>query len=87
MKKLFNLMLIALLGFQFQGFAQNDLGRIQGTVVDGNAATVESATITLLRAVDSAVVKMSVADKSGKYHFEGVLMGNYFVSISAVGHA
>lgn len=61
-------------------------GKITGTVIDGSTKTIESATITLLRAKDSSVVKMSVADKAGKYQFEAVPEGKYMVSISAVGH-
>jgi len=61
-------------------------GKINGTVIDGSAKTIESATITLLSAKDSSVVKMSVADKTGKYAFEAVYEGRYMVSITAVGH-
>ena len=61
-------------------------GRISGTVIDGNTKTIESATITLLKAKDSAVAKMSVADKTGKFEFENVAEGKYMVSISAIGH-
>jgi iron complex outermembrane receptor protein len=60
--------------------------KVSGTVIDGNTKTIESATITLLRAKDSSVAKMSVADKTGNYVFEGVTEGKYLVSISAVGH-
>jgi outer membrane receptor protein involved in Fe transport len=60
--------------------------KVSGTVIDGNTKTIESATITLLRAKDSSVAKMSVADKSGNYAFEAVGQGKYLVSISAVGH-
>ena len=61
-------------------------GRITGSVIDGNTKTIESATITLSRLKDSSVAKMSVADKTGKFEFENIAEGKYFVSISAVGH-
>ena len=61
-------------------------GKISGTVIDGNTKTIESATITLQRVVDSSVAKMSIADKTGKFEFENIAAGKYFVSISAVGH-
>ena len=61
-------------------------GRISGTVVDGNTKTIESATIALLRAKDSSVAKMSVADKTGKFEFENISVGQYVVSITAIGH-
>ncbi|HWR33312.1 MAG TPA: TonB-dependent receptor [Chitinophagaceae bacterium] len=61
-------------------------GKVSGTVVDGNAKIIESATITLVKVMDSSVAKMSVADKTGKFAFDGVSEGQYFVSISTVGH-
>ena len=61
-------------------------GKISGTVIDGNTKTIESATISLLRVKDSSVAKMSVADKTGKFEFDNIAEGKYFVSISAVGH-
>jgi iron complex outermembrane recepter protein len=78
--------LLTVLAISFVSQAQNRNGKITGTVIDGNTKTIESATITLLRAKDSSVAKMSVADKTGKFVFEGILEGKYMVSISAVGH-
>jgi iron complex outermembrane receptor protein len=66
--------------------AQTKNGRVLGTVIDGNTKTIESATITLLKAKDSSVFKMGVADKTGKFSFEGLEEGSYLVSVSAVGH-
>ena len=62
-------------------------GKITGTVIDGNTKTIESATIALQRSKDSSVAKMSVADKTGKFEFDNISAGRYFVSISAVGHS
>ncbi|MEQ1676928.1 MAG: TonB-dependent receptor, partial [Chitinophagaceae bacterium] len=86
MRKFLILLTIALTTLSFVSQAQLKTGKINGTVIDGNTKTIESATITLVRAKDSSVAKMSVADKSGNYSFEGVTEGTYFVSISAVGH-
>lgn len=72
--------------FGFLAFSQNGSGKVRGLVTDGSAKILESSTITLHRAADSAVVKMSVADRNGKYEFDGVPDGKYFVSISAIGH-
>ena len=84
MRKLIATMVLLTVAFVSQ--AQLGKARITGTVVDGNTKTIESATITLLRSADSVVVKMSVADKAGKYVFEDVSDGNYMVSVTAVGH-
>ena len=86
MKQIKNLLLAFLICVSISGLAQVKNGTVNGTVIDGNTKTIESATITLLRAKDSTVVKMSVADKAGKFNFEGVAEGTYLVSISAVGH-
>jgi hypothetical protein len=67
--------------------AQIKNGRVAGKVIDGNAKTLESATITLLRAKDSSVAKLGAANKEGQFVFENVAEGKYLVSISAVGHS
>lgn len=85
MRKLLALLTIAL-AVVTSSFAQQPKGKISGTVIDGNAKTIESATITLLRAKDSSVAKISMADRTGHYSFDGVSEGSYLVSISAVGH-
>src|SRR4026209_312003 len=79
--------LIAIITLSFTSQAQKGTGRISGRVIDGNTKTVESATITLLRAKDSSVAKISVANKEGNFFFENIAEGKYLVSISAVGHA
>ena len=86
MRKLKILLTIAFIAIAQVSFAQLNNGKINGTVIDGNAKTLESATITLLNASDSSVAKISVADKTGKFVFEGIVAGKYVVSISAVGH-
>src|SRR4030095_6050191 len=55
-------------------------------LIDGSAKTIESSTITLLKASDSSVVKINAADKNGNFKFENVADGKYIVSVSAVGH-
>ena len=81
-------LILTLIGFtlSFSSMAQQQTGKISGVVTDGSAKVLESATITLLRAKDSTVAKISVADKTGAYSFDGVPAGTYIVSISAVGH-
>ncbi|MEO5946059.1 MAG: TonB-dependent receptor [Chitinophagaceae bacterium] len=86
MRKILIMLTVALSTLTLTSQAQTKTGKIIGTVIDGNTKTIESATITLLKAADSTVVKISVADKSGKYIFDGVPEGKYLVSISAVGH-
>ncbi len=84
MRKMILLSILAVITLISNSWAQ---GRVNGTVIDGNAKTLASATITLVNAADSAVVKMSVANKEGVYQFETVPFGRYMVSISAVDHS
>ncbi|MES1216012.1 MAG: TonB-dependent receptor [Bacteroidota bacterium] len=86
MRKLIILLLVASTAFSIKANAQVKNGIIRGTVIDGSSKVIESATITLKNAKDSSVAKIGVADKSGKYGFENVAEGKYFVSITAVGH-
>lgn len=81
-----NFVLVLALLLSLAASAQVKNSRISGAVVDGDTRTVELATITLKRAADSSVAKISVADKSGHYSFESLPAGNYFVAVSAVGH-
>ena len=66
--------------------AQNRTGKISGQVMDGSQKTIEAATISLLRAKDSSVIKFSVANKTGHFQFDNIPVGEYLVSVSAVGH-
>ena len=86
MRKIMTLLTVVFASISIVSFGQMKPGRVSGTVIDGSAKTIESATITLLRSKDSSVAKMSVADKTGKFVFEDIAEGKYMVSISAVGH-
>ena len=66
--------------------AQTKTSKINGQVIDGSQKTIEAATISLLKAKDSSIVKFSVADKTGHFQFENIPAGEYLVSVSAVGH-
>ncbi|RYZ00734.1 MAG: TonB-dependent receptor [Chitinophagaceae bacterium] len=77
---------LALLLASFFGFAQ-DRSSLRGSVTDAGGKALESATVSLLRASDSSVLKLAAADKAGRYSFEGITAGRYLVAVSAVGHA
>ena len=83
MKQFFSLLFLLTL---FGAVSKAQTGRVSGTVVDGSAKVVESATISLQKAADSSTVKFSVAGKDGAYSFDGIAYGKYLVSVSAVGH-
>lgn len=85
MRKL--LTIITLITLSFSSRAQVANGKVSGTVVDGSAKIIESATISLLRVKDSSVAKIAVANRNGQFSFENVTEGSYVVSISAIGHS
>ncbi len=82
MRKIFTMLTVFISTF---GFAQTN-GKVKGTVEDGSQKTIESATITLLKARDSSVAKVAAANKTGNFEFDNVPEGRYLVSITAVGH-
>jgi iron complex outermembrane receptor protein len=86
MKKLFIAVCLIFSGISFNVYSQTTNGKVFGTVIDGNAKVIESASINLLNARDSSVIKLGVADKTGRFVFENIAEGRYFVSVSAVGH-
>lgn len=55
-------------------------GKISGHV------SVENATVSLLTAKDSVLVKAAVSDKDGLFEFENIAAGSYFISISHAGY-
>ena len=86
MKKNSALLIIISIVIPFLTHAQVRDSKVTGSVIDGGQKTIESSTIILLRVKDSSVVKMSVADKNGKFVFENIPAGSYLVSVTAVGH-
>lgn len=63
-------------------FSQN----ISGRVNDQQNAPAASATISLLRAKDSSVVKLEVSKADGSYQFNDVQAGQYLVKATLTGH-
>ncbi|MBA2499355.1 MAG: TonB-dependent receptor [Chitinophagaceae bacterium] len=86
MRKIKNLLTVVVLTtLSFVSYAQTAT-KISGIIKDVNEKTLESATISLLKAVDSSLVKVAIADKTGRYQFENIATGKYLVNVSATGH-
>jgi outer membrane receptor protein involved in Fe transport len=66
-------------------FAQST-GKVSGSLHSADKKAVEAATISLLKAKDSALVKMEVTDKNGLFEFENIKTGNYLLKAEAVGY-
>ncbi len=85
MNKLFSL--LAAMTISISSIAQTG-GKISGSIKDGgNQKIIDAASVSLLRAKDSSLVKIAVADKEGNFSFENVKEGKYLVLASSVGHS
>jgi iron complex outermembrane recepter protein len=62
-------------------------GKVTGNIKDGgNQKVIDAATISLLKAKDSALVKATYSEKGGSFQFENVKDGKYLVLATSVGH-
>jgi len=59
--------------------------KLNGQVVKADSKPVEFATVTLLKAKDSSLVKGAIADVNGRYEFENIKQGRYLVAAANVG--
>jgi len=59
---------------------------VSGMVKDTNNFMIRAASIVLKTTKDSTVVKTALTDTNGKYLFENVIEGTYFVHVSHTGY-
>jgi hypothetical protein len=59
---------------------------VSGIVKDDQGTPLSGATVALVKAKDTAVVKLAVAGGNGAYAFRDIQQGNYRVMVSHVGH-
>lgn len=68
------------------GLTNLQAGMITGKIMDPQRQPVEFATITLLKAADSTLIKGEFSDASGIFQFSQVNAGNYALEISNLGY-
>lgn len=73
----------ALVLLTVSSFAQN----ITGVVKDADGKMLANASVSLLNAKDSSVVKLALTNTSGEYHFININKGYYFTRANFVGYA
>ncbi len=85
MKKIFTLLAAyGLTAMSFITSAQTTEGKVTGTV-SSLSKPIEAATVSLLKAKDSSLVKMSLSGKTGNFEIEKLVEGKYLVSVTIVG--
>lgn len=85
MKKLPILLTALSLLLTFGINAQSSQAKLSGTVADTQKA-IEAATVNLLRAKDSTLVKLAITNKVGNFEIDLVKDGAYLLSIQAIGY-
>ena len=79
--------LTVLILFVASGLFAQSKGIIRGQVIDKEKGGVASASVSLLKAKDSSLVKISVSNKDGRFEFDNIAADKYVVMASAVGHS
>lgn len=59
---------------------------IKGTVKNGKGTAINSATVSLIRAADSSIVRLQVSAEDGSFIFAAADIGTYRISASSVGY-
>jgi iron complex outermembrane recepter protein len=81
MKRLLPLILLSLLGYSLNAQV------IKGIIQDQENKALPNATVSVLRAKDTSVIKFGITDKDGKFSIAGISQGKYLLRASYVGHA
>lgn len=74
---------VILLALNVIAFSQN----ISGKLLDKNGSGVEFATITLMAAADSSLVKGAISEADGSFIFDSPEKGVYFLEANFIGYA
>lgn len=65
---------------------QAQSGTVKATIKNSQQAVLENATIEVIKANDSSLVKTAITDKSGLAEIENIPFGNYLLRISMVNY-
>ena len=77
--------LVAILCFALISNAQSQRGKVTVHIVNEMNTPVESATVEVLKSMDSSLVKIALTDKSGMAEFDNLSFDQYFIRTNAVG--
>lgn len=85
MKKKIECLLLALLALCATKVMAQNVGRINGQVLDADKKPVEGAIISLFLQKDSSLMKAIFSEPSGKFELYPLKLENYFLSVSYLG--
>ena len=86
-KKLYYIIIIAVSLLTISAaHAQTGTGKLTGKVLDEKQANLSYASVSLLKAKDSTVVKGSITEDNGTYIFSNLEDGQYLVAINMIGY-
>ena len=82
-KSIPTLILFSLLFLQAATYAQ---GNIKGTIIDSTGKSLANVSVTLLKVKDSPLVKGVISVDGGKYEFNNISSGQYFINANLLGY-
>ncbi len=66
----------------------NTAGKVTGSIKDGGQQKIiDAASVSLLKAKDSSLVKVAITDSAGNFVVENVKDGTYLVLATSIGHS
>ena len=80
-------LLAFLLGIFYCSYAQTAPPSVKGVILTVNRLPIDNATITLLNAADSSIVKSTISDKAGSFEFLNIKPAGYIIFAHKVGFA
>jgi iron complex outermembrane recepter protein len=87
MKKFFNLLVATTIVMCSQA-QTNTAGKVTGSIKDGGQQKIiDAASVSLLKAKDSSLVKVAITDAAGNFILENVKDGTYLVLATSIGHS
>jgi len=76
---------LSLIFFVFSCFACRVAAQVAGRLADNTGKPLAGATISLLKAKDSALVKLTTTDSSGKFELPDLAAGSYLLGVNSIG--
>lgn len=84
--KFFLLLSLSFITCKFSLAQSNELTHISGKIKDESNKGIDGATVALLNAKDSSLVKVNLTERDGKITFDNIKNGSYLLNVTVVGH-